>query len=32
MKVINLISNNKKLKFIHENNNLYIFQILRQKK
>ena len=25
MKVIDLFSNNKKLKFIHENNNLYIF-------
>ena len=25
MKVIDLLSNNKKLKFIHENNNLYIY-------
>ena len=32
MKVINLISNNKKLKFIHENNNLYIFLNTTSKK
>ena len=32
MKVIDLLSNNKKLKFIHENNNLYIFLNTASKK